>query len=254
MAARQLWLSRVAWGAAFAPFAVAVLVHWVRPPQPLAIAAADRPALAFHQYQVDLGRVEPTTELRATFAFRNRSSRTVDISEVSPSCGCLVPYVSTKRVEPGEGGRIVLRMQPANESPGRKEFFADVKYADPEPREVRLTFKLELPEQQLQVRPRALTFIQNSDRPVKQTIAVTDTRPQPAKIVNVTVNSPFAQVTPGENRALSDGGTESRIQVTVSGDVPEGRHEAVVTIHTDDPQSPVLRVPLRIERTATSEL
>ena len=44
-------------------------------------------------------------------------------------------------------------MQPANESGGRKEYFADVKYSDPEPRQVRLTFKLEIPEQGLTVRP-----------------------------------------------------------------------------------------------------
>jgi hypothetical protein len=231
------------------PCAVAVLVHFVRPPQPLAIAAAARPALAFHQYQVDLGRVEPTTELRATFVFRNRSDCPVDIAEVAPSCGCLVPYLSTKRVEPGEGGRIVLRMLPANESPGRKEFFADVKYADPEPRDVRLTFKLELPEKQMQVRPIALSVYQNSDRAIKQTIAVADRRPKPARIVNVTVDSPFVQVAPGEVRTLDEGGVEARVVVTVLPDVPLGRHEAVVTIQTDDPRSPVLRVPVRIERT-----
>jgi hypothetical protein len=244
------WYSRVACAVALLPCTVAVLVHFVRPPRPLAIELPSRPALAFDQYLVDLGRVTPTSELRATFLFRNRGTQPIDVTDVAPSCGCLVPYVSTRKIEPGKTGRIVLRMQPANELPGRKEFFADVKYTDPQPREARLTFKLELPEDRLLVRPKALTFLfyQSSDQPLTRQIVVTDSREQPARIVDVTANRPFVRVEPGGRSSLESGGVEQRIGVTVQGDVPAGRHEALLTIRTDDPHSPVLRVPLVIER------
>jgi len=247
MERKRPWVLQTAWGAALLPCVVAATVQFVRPPQPLAIELPPRPALAFDQYLVDLGRVTPTSELRATFVFRNRGSQPVEISEVAPSCGCLVPYVSTRKVEPGELGRIVLRMQPANELPGRKELFADVKYADPQPRETRLTFKLELPEERLLVRPKALLFYQSSDQPVTREVLVTDTREPSARILDASVNSPFVRVAPGRRHALESGGTEQHIDVTVQGDVPAGRHQALLTIRTDDPLSPVLRVPLVID-------
>lgn len=249
----QGWLSGGAWAAALLPCLVAVTVHFVRPPQPLALELPPRPALAFDQYLVDLGRVTPTSELRATFVFCNRGSQPVEITEVEPSCGCLVPYVSTRKVEPGELGRIILRMQPANELPGRKELYADVKYVDPQPRETRLTFKLELPEERLIVKPKALIFYQSSDQPVTRDVTVTDTREQPARIVDATVNSAFVRVAPGGRQNLETGGVKHRIDVTVQGNVPAGRHQALLTIRTDDPLSPVLRVPLVIDSPPTKE-
>ncbi|OYW22830.1 MAG: hypothetical protein B7Z55_04185, partial [Planctomycetales bacterium 12-60-4] len=144
----------------FTPFVLAVFVHAARPSVPLSISLPDRPALAFDQYLIDLGRVQPTTEVQGTFVFENRGQQTVDILEVVPSCGCLQPQLSTRKLAPGETGAVIVRMQPANELPGRKEYYADIRYTDPLPRETRVTFRLELPERQLAVKPRALLIYQ----------------------------------------------------------------------------------------------
>jgi len=240
------WL-RLVGIAGLLPFIMAVGAHVVWPSQPRVIETPPRPALAFHQYLVDLGRIEPTSEERGTFLFRNRGSNPVQITSVEPSCGCLNPYVSSHTIEPGADGRIVLRIQPANEAPGRKEFYADVKYADPQPREVRLSFKLEIPEQGLSVRPRALLVYQGGDRAVKEQIVVTDTRSSPARVQEVSVNNSIVQVALGDSRTTESGGIEQAVDVAVPAGLLAGRHEAIVTIRTDDPQMPVLRVPLRIE-------
>lgn len=228
------------------PFLLAVVAHTARPSLPLTIAPPDRPALAFDQYLVDLGPIAPETEVRALFQFANRGRSPVEILEVKPSCGCLEPQLSSRTLAPGEVGRMVLRMQPANELPGRKEYYADVRYTDGQPRETRLTFRVEIPEQQLSVRPKALMVYQLSDQPTSQTVTVTDNRPEPVRILGATVNSPFVTVRfQGEHQ---DGGAQqTEFEVTVAAELPPGRHEAVLSIQTTDRLSPVLKVPLLMQ-------
>lgn len=233
---------------AVVPFLLSVLVHTARPSMPLVIPSPDRPALAFDQYLVDLGEIEPTTEVRGLFHFENRGRTTVEIREVVPSCGCLTPQISSHALAPGEVGRIVLRMQPASELPGRKEYYADVRYSDGQPRETRLTFRLEIPEQHLSVKPKALLVYQSGDQPTMQTLTVTDNRPDPARILGATVNSPFVQVRLQAERQEPGVGRQTEFEIAVSGELPVGEHKALVTIETSDPLSPKLRVPLLLHR------
>ena len=235
------------WVLAFTPFLTASLVEFGRRPIPLSIPASARPALAFDQYLVDLGPTQPVAELQGKFRFRNRGGETVKLLDVRPSCGCLQPLVSGKEFAPGEDGQIIVRMRPANESPGKKEYFADVKYTDPEPREVRLTFKVELPERTIMVKPRALLVYQLSDERTIQELKVIDSRDKPARIKDVSVNSPLVAVELGERRPGETGGIESLINVIVEGTVSPGRHDAVITVLTDDPDTPELRVPVIIQ-------
>ncbi len=235
------------WTVALAPFLLAVVVHVGRPPVPLTISSPPRPGLAFDQYLVDLGPTQPVVELQGKFRFRNRGKETVLLKEVRPSCGCLQPLVSGKEFAPGEDGQILLRMRPANESPGKKEYYADVVYTDPEPREVRITFKVELPERGITVKPRAILVYQLSDEKTIQELKIIDSRDQPARIKDVSVNSPLVAVEMGERRPGETGGIESVVQVMVEGKVSPGRHDAVITVLTDDPDTPELRVPVIIQ-------
>lgn len=228
---------------ALLPFGLAVLAHTARPSLPLSIISPERPPLVFDQYLVDLGEVEPSTEVRALFLFENRGQKPIDLIKITPSCGCLTPLVSTRSLAPGEAGRMALRMQPANELPGRKEYYADIQYSDGQPREVRVTFRVEIPEQQLTVRPRALRFYQLSDQPTSQTLTVTDNRPEPARILGATVSSPHVQLRHQAERT-EDGVSVTEFEITVAANLPPGEHNAVISIETTDPKSPVLKVPL----------
>lgn len=235
------------WVVALSPFLLSAAVHLGRPPVPLTISSPPRPALAFDQYLVDLGPTQPVVELQGKFRFRNRGSQSVKLETVQPSCGCLQPLVSGKEFAPGEDGQIILRMRPANESPGKKEYYADVKYTDPEPREVRLTFKLELPERGITVKPRALLVYQLSNEKTIQELKIFDSRDKPARIKDVSVNSPLVGVELGDRKPGETGGIETTVQVIVDGEVSPGRHDAVITVYTDDPDTPELRVPVIIQ-------
>lgn len=242
----MLWTPKFYGMLAVLPVTWSLIAHTAWPSKPQEFVVPERPKLAFNQYLVDLGRVQPTTEIRGAFGFENRGRNPVQIQKVTPSCGCLQPFVSSETIAPGETGAIILRMQPANELPGRKEFTADIHYTDPEPQEVRVTFRLELPEKQMSVKPRALVVYQATDQPTTHPLSVADTRPRPANILGATANSPFLTVALVSSDLNPEFGKETRFEVTVSPELPAGRHEALITIETDDVASPILRVPVLI--------
>lgn len=187
-----------------APPALAWAAPFWSQPTPWKQALPAGPALAFSQYAVDLGKVRPADELRATFRFRNTSTVPVTIQELIPSCGCLMPRLDKQVYAPGEAGQINLRMQPANETPGEKEFFCDVVYRDTQTRTDRLTFRLHLPEQRLSVRPPALIVYQLSNQPTTQPLFVHDSRGHQVEILSLRTGSPFvkASLTPPEGFSL----------------------------------------------------
>jgi hypothetical protein len=236
------------WTAALLPLAWSVVVHSGAAPQPLSIAVPERPALTFRQYAVDLGPIQPTSEARGTFVFLNRGRDTVEIKEIVPSCSCLVSTIEQRRFEPGEDGRIILRVLPANTSPGKKELFADVSYTDPAPRTVRLTFKADIPERQMTVTPPALmVFHPEGSKPTEATFTVADGRKQPFEIVGVEATSDLVTPIVGERHVTPDGVWQQTIMVTVPGELPPGRNQVLLRIRTTDKDAPELRVPLMLQ-------
>ena len=234
------WINRTSvrlavWTFACLPLAWSVVVHSGAAPKPLSIAVPDRPALTFRQYAVDLGPIQPTGEARGTFVFLNRGREVVEITKVEPSCSCLVPRLEQKRYEPGEDGRLVLRVQPANEPSGMKELFCDVTYTDPEPRKVRLTFKLEIPERQMTVTPPALMiFHPEGSGLTEQMFVVADGRKKPFEIVEVEATSDLVSTVIGERHVTPEGVWQQAIKVTVPGTLPRGRHQVLLRIRTTD--------------------
>lgn len=236
------WLSCLA----AAPFFLAVVFYAIGPrPQPLA-AAASRPALAFEQYLVNLGNVEPRREHFARFGFTNTGDRSVRIKELKPSCGCLQPYLERTVLEPGESGEFFLRVQSATETPGKKTYTCKVFYEDPDPREAEVTFKLTLPEQTVTVEPKALIFYQMGDTEMTREIVVTDHRGGSLELTGVRCSTELADVHLNPPETDFDNTPRQTISVTV-GHVPRGRHQGLLTISTDDPDFPELRVPLLID-------
>lgn len=237
----------IVWTLAFVPFGAAVLSHLHGSAPTLSISQKSLPALAFDQYLVDLGPVQPTAEVRANFLFRHRGSQPVKIVELTPSCGCLQPRLRKTEYEPGEMDALVLRVLPANESPGKHEYTVDVKYLDPEPREARLTFRVELPEKGISITPPAVMVYQFSDRATIQPIRITDTRAESWKVLGTSASLPFVTVEVGTQTRTNEGVLEQPIEVTVAAKIPSGKHRGLIRVFTDNPQYPELRIPLMVQ-------
>ncbi len=232
--------------AGLVPFFCSLVAHAVGATDQKPTPREQPPALVFDQYLITLGKVLPVPVIPGYFRFTNRSDRTVTVTDLKPSCGCLNPRLEKRVYQPNESGEFSVRVETASENSGQKEFYVNFFYQDPEPREVVLTFKFILPEEKIAIRPRALIFYQFSDRPTTQEIVITDSRERPAHIIGLECRSPLvkaAMVNPGEDSA---GYHETRVTVTVTADVPPGRHQTLLMLKTDDAEFPVLKVPLMI--------
>ena len=207
----------------------------------------DRPGLTFDQYAVNLGKVPAAKVVQARFGFRNTGAEPVTITKLEPSCGCLQPKIEKTTYAPGEAGTFYLRSDAATQESGPKEYWLTVNYEDPEPRQTKLLFKLELPEQRVTISPRALTFYQFSDQPTTQTFTVSDFRHQPLTVLRASCKSRFVDVKVNPLSAEEKvAGPQAEIAVTVAGEVPAGLQEGVVKVETDDETYPTLWIPIQI--------
>ena len=250
------------------------------------VVATPRSPLAFNQYAINLGRVEPRIQHFAHFSFTNDSDRPIELRDLKTSCGCLKQLKEQTVFEPGEKGRFALRIQSANQTPGQKFYTATAIYGpvgQPDKQfETELTFRIVLPEATVLVRPRVLVVHQSNGRDLTHSIAISDLRSRPLNVLSVESNSDLVRVAlqstaASQKKSLNDlarqlcapsgrpavgwfvrdarrlqdedadanSGVVQRILVTVS-DLPPGRSEADIRIHTDDPEFDVLRVPVRL--------
>lgn len=239
------------WIMAICPLCMAILTHTGLRSAPLSIELPPRPGLAFHQYAVDLRKIHPTAEAHAIFIFQNRGSEPVQITAMEPSCGCLTPTLQgdqDKVIPAGESGRIVVRMQPANSTVGPHEYTVKVKYTDPEPREVQLTMKLEIPETTITVSPPALiVYHPHGSEPTPYDFKITDGRGKRFEVTDVSVNSDLVEAAIGETNFTQTGNFQQTVRVSIAGDLPPERTQALLIVQTNDVDFPELRIPILLQ-------
>lgn len=252
------WMNSVsvrlmAWVITLLPLTMAVLFHTGLRSVPLSIEVPRRPSLAFHQYGVDLRR--PRSVAEASYVFQNRGSEPVHITKIEPSCGCLTVRLQGARediIEAGDHARIVAQMQLANSTPGPHEYAINVSYTDPEPREVQLTLKMEIPAT-IWVTPASLIFYHpaGSTEPTLAEFKVTDGRGKRFEITDVSVNTDLVEPAIGETSRTENGNFQQTVQVSVAAKLPAGRSQVMLRIATTDPEIPLLQVPIILQGEAT---
>ncbi len=215
---------------------------------PLAIQG-ERPALVFDTYLIDTGpdpvRSQPV--ITTQFTFTNRGDDTVHIREVVPGCTCVKPQATITEIPPGESGRILVPLDTRREPSGPREYIVNVRYEDPNPREVTLSCKVVLPEKVVELEPRALMVMGRITSADKDIVTILDYRPErvgnPMKIK--AVSSSISVVTAqSAGMVEKDGAVRQGIEVGYVDHMPLGNHKGVVTVETDDAQFPVLQFPV----------
>jgi hypothetical protein len=247
-AQRRSWIRRLPIAGMAIPLLLAVAAQAVGPRSRPIAAAPARPSLAFDQYLVDLGPVGPSEEVFAHFDFTNRGPAPIANIELVPSCGCLQPRLNKPKYEPGESGHFAVRVQTANETPGLKEYTVAVKYADPEPRETNVVFRVVLPENQVFVSPPALALYHSGPGSLPpQEIEITDRRGGHLQITRVDCTRNVARVELAGSEIDESGHWHGRLKVALPDKLPPGRVDAMIRIFTDDPDYHMLRVPLILQ-------
>lgn len=253
------WRLCAVWMAALLPFGFSWFVQ-VRGAKAQSICdSVPRAGMSFEQYMVNLGSPPPRSEYAGRFSFQNVSTQPLKILELTPSCGCLNPRLEKREFAAGEVGEFYLRVRAANERPGPHEYTCKITYDDGQPRETEVRFKISLPEERVEIRPRALAIYQFNDQPTTREISITDFRSTPEdrplsrlEIVEAVCSFSWAEISIGEAQIDETGQRRQTLQITVT-KVPPGTHHGSVIVKTNVPEYAELRVPLRIEGPMPSE-
>ena len=253
------WWHRGLWAAALLPFVLSLAVHAGGVKARPVASDTSRDGLAFEQYLVNLGAPPPRSEYLARYAFRNVSSRPLKILELKPSCGCLNPRLEKKEFAPGEGGEFFLRVRASNEQPGPHEYTCQVLYNDGQPRESEVRFKISLPEERVEIRPRSLIVYQFKNDPTTKEITITDFRAPPddrplarLELTEATCTLKFVEVAIGEAQFDEIGQRQQKVLVTIT-DVPPGTHNGSIIVRTNITEYAELRVPLQVSGLSRSD-
>jgi Protein of unknown function (DUF1573) len=239
-------------GIVLLPFLFALAAHVIGPaPRPLS-AGPLRPGIAFDQYLVDLGKTAPSEEVIAHFAFTNIGSSPVKIERCDASCGCMNPELTKRDYEPGESGRIMLRVHTPTQGSGLKEYRLTVVYNDGQTRQVDLTFRVELPDNQVSVRPRALYIYEQAGRETEHEIEVIDRRDRQLSIVRMESSKGIALLIQDTVEQDEHDHRHIKVRVVIPADRLPGRRDGWLRLFTDDAEFRELRIPIRIQTAESS--
>lgn len=217
------------------------------------LAPAARAELRFTQAAIDAGEVRRGPALVQRFPFVNVGPRAVEVCDVKASCGCLRPRFSKQHVGPGEEAWVELEINTLSQPAGPNSWRIQLLYRDGDQDAeavVQLSARL---VSEIDVQPAALNLV-CADRPLGHTITVTDLRAQPLAITAVDASSPHLRVQLQEPKRDAGGRLVHVVHVEVAADYPEGRHEEVVGMYTDDPAYRELKVPVTVQKRGRQRL
>lgn len=204
------------------------------------IARAD---LEVTKNSVALGVLRTGQIVQQRFPFVNAGTQPVQITEVKPSCGCVAGSMEKQVLAPGENGFIDMELNTLSQAAGPHTWSLTIHYrTGTEAKTLVLQAQATLITE-VRITPAALVVY--GEQATEHELVVTDIRPNRLMITNVQASSSRIQIGPtkvGHN----EGHAEERIPVRLATDIPEGRWDDVIQIHTDDPNYPMFRVPVTI--------
>jgi len=201
-------------------------------------------SLRFETTSLRLGEIRGGLPFACQFAFVNAGQNNVELVEARPGCGCLKPRFEERQIAPGKHGTIPLEVQTVGQPAGPHTWQLTVLYRDGD----------QLREQALQVTATVVTEV--SVQPASLTlftegvschdVTLTDLRPQPLQILDVQVTSPFLRAEAGPFNKDGFGNFTCKIKVCTAGDLPVGRHDEMLIIHTSDPLYREFKIPITV--------
>jgi hypothetical protein len=216
------------------------------------IPSAVRADLHFTEPVADAGTVYAGAPLAHDFVFENSGPQTVSILEARASCGCLKPILAQSSLRPGEKGSVRLEVHTLSQAPGPHSWSVLLKYQTEDiPREISLRLNARLLTE-VTIQPAALVVF--ADKIDRHELVLNDTRAKALLVreVNASSGKLFAQVS--EPKRDAQGHTTWKIALRVATDYPDGRHEEILDVYTDDPRYANLRVPVTIIKRALLRL
>jgi hypothetical protein len=210
----------------------------------LALAAAVHAGVECPEPMVQAGAVRSGTPLSHVFRLVNRGPHAVEFTDVRPSCGCLVPSLRPRRLEPGAEAVLHVAVNTLTQAAGAHTWQVRVFYQEGgRPGELAVVLGARVVSE-IAVEPPAMVL--TTEGALAHEVVLTDRRPQPLAITSVQLQTPQLHARAGEPYTDGAGRRACAIRVEVGADCPEGRHEDVLRILTNDPIYSELDVPVTV--------
>jgi hypothetical protein len=207
--------------------------------------------LRFPNDRADLGEVRGGPTIKQCFNFVN-GPRPVDILDAKASCGCLKPHLSKMHFEPSEAGWVEVEINTLSQPAGPNAWRVDINYREgDQPAESAVIVTATLTTE-ISVQPAHLNVF--TEQAISHEIAVTDFRAKALNVTALRTSSPHLQTVMQEPCRDLQGHAMRIIKLEVTKDYPEGCHEEIVSLYTDDPAYPELKVTATITKRARQRL
>jgi hypothetical protein len=209
-------------------------------------ALAQGPALRFEAPAFQLGEIRCGVPLVHPFTFVNQGDQVVELVEARPGCGCLKPRLEKNTFQPSESGTIPVAINTLGQSAGKHVWHLTLLYregAGDTIRQVNLSVT-GVVVTEVTVQPAELTVY--ADGPVRHELLLTDLRKVPLTVVSVESSSSKVYARAGPLVKSDLGYFVCKIAVEIAGDLPPGRHDETLVIHTSDPLYRELHIPVAV--------
>jgi hypothetical protein len=210
----------------------------------LILPAGLRADLRFEQVEANAGVVYTGCRLVQRFTFVNAGAETVEITQARASCGCLAPRLSSQKIEPGGTGAVDMEVNTLTQSAGPHSWNVHLTCkgaAENKDVELRLLAKIVT---EVTVQPAALVVM--ADRAAYRDLVLTDVRKESLTIKQARATSTNIQLKIQKPVRNNQGHWVSTLRLEVGEKYPDGRHEEMVDIYTNDPRYADLRIPVTV--------
>jgi hypothetical protein len=207
-------------------------------------ASALRAELQVRQQRVDVGDVKCGAPLEHNFAFRNAATQPIEIVDIQASCGCLKPRLELRTIQPGASGTLHVEVNTLTQSAGPHTWEVHVRYRIGDTVQEAVLQLVGTIIAEISIEPCSLMI--HADRAISHELRLTDVRPHVLTIKAVRSTSPKITASVVQEARDPAGYMVRTIQLNVADDVPEGRHEEMLVIYTDDPTYRDLKVPITV--------
>jgi hypothetical protein len=189
-----------------------------------------------------VGTVKGGVAVSHHFELHNKGDHPLELLDVRTGCGCLKARPDRRSFAPGEKGAIRLEVQTVTQPTGANVWGAEVRYRTAGREGVlnlRLTGQV---SPDLQIRPAALVI--HTAAPIRHPFTLVERRARPISLT-ATTTSPHVRVMAGEPTRQGEGWVRT-LQLVVLPTCPEGRHECLLSLATNDPACPELSAPFTV--------
>jgi hypothetical protein len=210
-----------------------------------AIASAQ---VRFTQPAADLGELRGGPVYDHRFDFVNDSMESIEIVDIRLGCGCLQPVLEKRTFAPGEKGSLRMNIRTLGQSNGMRSWQAHVQTRQgTKTHETTIGIAATI-RNEITVEPSILSLSVGSA--IRQQVTITDIRKTPLKITRAIASTKAIRVS-----VLPDGNGITRIALDINGNaLSTARHDALLTIYTDDPYYRELQVPITLMRAARADV